>query len=113
MTEAHEQAETALRSAREEAETTLTSARTEADTALTTAREAAAQLDAESAARSQAALGGLEETRRSLEVQVEDLRHFEREYRTRLRAHLEGQLAELDGRPAADPDVSADASPVG
>jgi hypothetical protein len=44
-------------------------------------------------------LGGLEDDKRRLEGQVEQLRAFEREYRTRLRAYLEMQLRDLDGMP--------------
>ncbi|MHB1613415.1 MAG: DivIVA domain-containing protein, partial [Actinomycetes bacterium] len=44
----------------------------------------------------------------------EDLRAFEREYRTRLRSYLEGQLRELDSRSAPPaPAVSAPATPPG
>ena len=58
-------------------------------------------VDSEIAARITAALGGLEQRKRELEVQIDDLRAFEREYRTRLKAYLEAQLSEL-GRGAPD-----------
>jgi hypothetical protein len=51
-------------------------------------------------------LGGLEDDKRRLEGQVEQLRAFEREYRTRLRAYLEMQLRDLDGMPT-QPAVGA------
>ena len=41
------------------------------------------------------ALGDLDTRRTRLERHIEDLRSFEREYRTRLRAYLESQLADL------------------
>jgi hypothetical protein len=58
----------------------------------------------------------LERRRRDLERQVEDLRAFEREYRTRLKAYLETQLRELSGRGVAadgptSPPPAAEASP--
>ena len=39
--------------------------------------------------------------RQNLERRVEELRAFEREYRTRLKAYLEGQLRELESQPAS------------
>ena len=46
-------------------------------------------------------IGSLENERVTLEREVEKLRTFEREYRSRLKSYLESQLRELDGR--ADP----------
>jgi hypothetical protein len=43
-------------------------------------------------------IGSLETERSGLEREVEKLRSFEREYRSRLKSYLEGQLRELDGR---------------
>ena len=42
-------------------------------------------------------------TRAALEARVEDLRNFEREYRTRMRGYFENQLRELETRGGADP----------
>ena len=44
------------------------------------------------------AMSGLEEKRTSLERKIEELRTFEREYRTRLRSYLESHLRDLDSR---------------
>jgi len=41
---------------------------------------------------------GLETERQQAEAELEQLRAFEREYRLRLRAHLEAKLREIDGR---------------
>lgn len=43
-------------------------------------------------------LVSMEQQRALLERKVEQLRGFEREYRTRLRAYIEGQLRDLDSR---------------
>lgn len=51
--------------------------------------------DAEQQQRAQ--LGTLEQERHSLEGRVEELRGFEREYRAKLKDHLEGLLHDLDG----------------
>ena len=48
-------------------------------------------------------IGSLETERSTLEREVEKLRSFEREYRSRLKSYLEGQLRELDGRSTDAP----------
>ena len=48
-------------------------------------------------------IGSLETERSALERKVEKLRSFEREYRSRLKSYLEGQLRELDGRGSEAP----------
>src|SRR5690606_31575370 len=50
--------------------------------------------EAEQGARSQ--LGALQEEKAELERQLEELRQFEREYRSKLRGYIEGQLRELE-----------------
>ncbi|MBL7500369.1 DivIVA domain-containing protein [Frankia sp. CNm7] len=88
-------ADEALREARAESERARREARQDADRILAEARAHVAEQ-----------LGGLEEDKRRLEGQVEQLRAFEREYRTRLRAYLEMQLRDLDGMPT-QPAVGA------
>ena len=111
LTSARAEAEQTLTSAHSEADSTLSSARAEAEQALTASRTRAAQLDQEVAAKIQAATGDLETRRRALESRIEELRAFEREYRTRLKAYLETQLRELDGGGA--PDDSGAGVPAG
>ncbi|EFC79830.1 DivIVA domain-containing protein [Parafrankia sp. EUN1f] len=81
-------ADEALREARAESERARREARADADRIIGEARAHVAEQ-----------LGGLEDDKRRLESQVEQLRAFEREYRTRLRAYLEMQLRDLDGMP--------------
>ena len=50
--------------------------------------------EAEQATRTQ--MGALEQERAGLERQVDELRTFEREYRTKLKGYIEGQLRELE-----------------
>src|SRR3954452_8365910 len=95
-------------------------ARKEAEQIVTEARTRATDLEQESQQRHAQAMAELERRRRELERQVEDLRAFEREYRTRLRAYLETQLRERSSRglggdgpasvatpPAAQPSSAA------
>jgi len=113
IAEARAEAEQIVSAARSEAETTVTAARSEAQSAVAAARgqaestmsgakSRAARLEAEMAAQVQAVTGNLEDQRRRLEGRIEELRAFEREYRTRLKAYLQTQLRDLDSRTGPD-----------
>jgi DivIVA domain-containing protein len=54
--------------------------------------------EAEQGARNQ--LGALQQEKNELEQQVEELRQFERDYRTKLRGYIEGQLRDLEASNA-------------
>jgi hypothetical protein len=54
--------------------------------------------EAEQGARSQ--LDAIQQEKNELERQVEELRQFERDYRTKLRGYIEGQLRELESSNA-------------
>jgi len=57
--------------------------------------------------KSRKTLGALEQQRSVLERKVEQLRGFERDYRSRLKAYIEGQLRDLDARGSvASPDFA-------
>jgi DivIVA domain-containing protein len=97
--------EAALRTlllAQRTADEVVAEARAEAAKIVSDAQSRADGVDAEIAARISAAMGGLDQRKRELEVQIEDLRAFEREYRTRLKAYLESQLSDLSTRGAPD-----------
>lgn len=70
----------------------------------------AAKLVEGAEARQQETMASLEQQRGLLERTIEELRAFEREYRSRLKAYLQTQLEELDARgavvPARDPATS-------
>jgi len=97
-----------LADAQREADKLLTDARSKADKLTRKARTAAEQLERDARQRHQEAMGGLEAKRSSLQKHIEDLKAFEREYRTRLKAYLEGQLRDLDVRSqAAESDAGS------
>jgi DivIVA domain-containing protein len=57
--------------------------------------------------KSRKTLGALEQQRSVLERKVEQLRGFERDYRSRLKTYIEGQLRDLDARGSvASPDFA-------
>ena len=84
--------------ARREADKVLTDARTKAEEVTRDARAKADALERDARQRHQEAMGGLDAKRTALQKHIEELKQFEREYRTRLKAYLESQLRDLVGR---------------
>jgi DivIVA domain-containing protein len=84
--------------ARREADKLLTDARTKADDLTRDARTKAETLDRDARQRHQEVMGSLDAKRTALQKHIEELKQFEREYRTRLKAYLESQLRDLEGR---------------
>src|SRR5271168_1816968 len=108
---AQQTADQAIADARREADETLGRARREADEVLTKARRQAEQITGDARARAESlerdaqerhrqAMGSLVQSREELERRVDDLRAFEREYRSRLKAYLDSQLRELEAGAA-------------
>lgn len=84
--------------ARREADKLLSDARAKAEEVTREARSKAEALERDARTRHQEAMGGLEAKRSALQKHIEELKAFEREYRTRLKAYLESQLRDLDGK---------------
>ncbi|MFD0558931.1 DivIVA domain-containing protein [Stackebrandtia endophytica] len=85
-------------SARSEADTVLTEARTKSEEMVSQARTQAETMEREAKQRHQEIMGNLEAKRSALHKHIEELKTFERQYRTRLKAYLESQLRDLTGR---------------
>jgi DivIVA domain-containing protein len=83
--------------ARSTAERLETEAKEKTEQLEAEARTRAEQLDSETGERRQQLLGELERDREAMTRELEDLRSFEREYRTRLKGYFEAQLQALDG----------------
>lgn len=84
--------------ARREADKLLSDARAKAEEVTREARAKAEALERDARQRHQEAMGGLDAKRTALQKHIEELKQFEREYRTRLKAYLESQLRDLEGR---------------
>ncbi len=84
--------------ARREADKLLSDARSQSEEMTRDARAKADALDRDARQRHQEAMGGLDAKRTALQKHIEELKQFEREYRTRLKAYLESQLRDLEGR---------------
>lgn len=87
--------------ARREADKLLSEARSKAEELTRDARAKAEALERDARQRHQEAMGGLEAKRTALQKHIEQLKAFEREYRTRLKAYLESQLRDLEARGQA------------
>jgi len=87
--------------ARREADRVISEARAKADQIEREARGKAESLEHEAQDRHRQVMGSLEHQRDELERRVEELRTFEREYRSRLKSYLENQLRELEVRSAS------------
>jgi DivIVA domain-containing protein len=87
-----------LSDARREADQLLSEARSKAEEVTREARNKADALERDARQRHQEAMGGLDAKRTALQKHIEELKQFEREYRTRLKAYLESQLRDLGAR---------------
>src|SRR5260370_21681115 len=104
IADARREADGELSRARREADDLLTKARRQSEQITSDARARAESLERDAQERHRQAMGSLVQSREALERRVDDLRPFEREYRSRLKAYLEGQLRDLEAG-AADSGV--------
>jgi DivIVA domain-containing protein len=117
------EADRLLAEARANADRALTEARDQSSKHLTDAETRAKQIEQESSAKAAQALqdaeqrattitAQFEQRKAALERRVDELRTFEREYRTRLKSYLESQLRDLDASGKAEPaNANSTASP--
>lgn len=114
LADARTSSERTIADAKAKTEQQLTEARTKSETMMSEAKTRSETMDRDSRTRAQALtqdaerkhvdiMGSLEQRKASLEKQIEELRTFEREYRTRLKSYLESQLRDLDSRHSAEP----------
>jgi DivIVA domain-containing protein len=101
--EARGKAQQVIAEATARAEATVADARRRSEAIEREAQERAAALRQEAETRYTEAMTALDEDRVAYEDRIEELQTFEEDYRTRLRAHLEGHLRELDSRTPAQP----------
>jgi len=94
---AKDEADSIVGGARTKAERLETETKVKADRLESDARTRAQMLDSETEARRREHLGTLEKDKEKLNAEIESLRIFEREYRSRLKSYFTQQLAALDG----------------
>jgi len=101
LSEARVKADSMVNEARGRAETMIGDARIHAETLERQAREKVLVFEREAQRKHAEILGAVNQEKAGLEKKIDELRTFEREYRTRLKTYLESQLRELDGRGSA------------
>jgi DivIVA domain-containing protein len=104
LSEARTKSDSMVNEARTRAETMLNDARTRAETLERQARDKASTLERDAQRKHNETISLIEQQKGGLEKKIDELRTFEREYRTRLKTYLESQLRDLDGRGSAAPD---------
>lgn len=97
VNEAKDEADKILGEARTEAERLDSEATSKSERLESDARTRAEKLDSETSERRHRLFGELERDKLALSQELEDLRSFEREYRSRLKGYFEAQLQALDG----------------
>ncbi|HEX4058786.1 MAG TPA: DivIVA domain-containing protein [Galbitalea sp.] len=73
----------------------------------------AARVVEEAQSQTRNAMSSLDQERVALEQRIDELRNFEREYRTKLKGYIEGQLRELDSSSAVLTGAGAPAAVAG
>ncbi|MFB9314912.1 DivIVA domain-containing protein [Nocardioides plantarum] len=107
--EAKNDADKIIGEARTKAERLESESKSKADRLESDARTRAQMLDTETSERRTQLFGDLEKERDKLSVEVENLRSFEREYRSRLKSYFSQQLEALAGGSETEPPEEAPA----
>ncbi len=101
LSEARAKSDTMVNEARTRAETMLNEARTRAETVERQARDKATTLERDATRKHTEVLSTITAEKKTLDTEIEKLRTFEREYRTRLKTLLESSLRDLNDRGSA------------
>ena len=111
--DAKSEADKIVGEARTKAERLEGESKSNADKLEADARGRAQSLDSETAERRTQLFGDLERERDTLSHEVDNLRAFEREYRSRLKTYFSQQLEALETSASADPTTGQDAGAGG
>jgi DivIVA domain-containing protein len=112
IAEGHAQAGRVVEEANTQAGRALEEANAQAGRALEDANAQAARLVEEAQTQTREQISSLDQERVALEGRIEELRSFEREYRSKLKGYIEGQLRELDSNSAVLTGAGAPAGAV-
>ncbi len=118
VSEAKTKSDKLLKDAQSTSEKLLSEAKTKSEQQLGEAKTRSETMDRDSRTKAQTVtqdaerrqvetMRRLEERKSALDKEIEGLRTFEREYRTRLKSYLESQLRDLDSRTSAEPSTTA------
>jgi len=109
--EAKNEADKIVGEARTKAERLEAEAKVKSDRLESDARTRSQMLDSETAEKRVQMFGDLEKEQAKLTTEVENLRSFEREYRSRLKSYFTQQLEALDNAPEGGPVEPSAAAP--
>jgi len=104
VSQAQRETKTLVTEAQRDAESMVSEARAAAEDLVGQARDKAERMEMEAEQERQKVIGQLEDSRASLLKNIEELKTFEREYRTRLKLYLESQLRDLNGQQGRSTD---------
>jgi len=113
LSDARAKSDGLVNDARSRAETMLNDARTRAETLERQSRDKAAQLVGDAERKQTEIIGSITRDKSVLEKKIDELRTFEREYRTRLKTYLESQLRDLSAGASAAPPAESRAGANG
>ena len=111
VNDAKDEADKIIGAARTKAERLESETKTKADRIESDARTRAQMLDSETEAKRRESLSTLENDRTSLNNEIETLRSFEREYRSRLKSYFSQQLATLEGEASSAAPAAGEHAP--
>jgi cell division septum initiation protein DivIVA len=109
--ESKNEADKIVGEARTKAERLESESKVKADRMESDARTRAQMLDSETAEKRTQLFGDLEKEQAKLTTEVENLRSFEREYRSRLKSYFTQQLESLENAPEGAPAESSAQAP--
>ena len=89
--------------AKQKSETMISDATAQSEAQVRSAQEKADQLRSDAERKHAEIMTTVKKQQEALEARIEELRTFEREYRTRLKTFLESQLEDLNSRGSAAP----------
>ncbi|MGI8532452.1 MAG: DivIVA domain-containing protein [Geodermatophilaceae bacterium] len=107
VSEAKTKSDKLLKDAQSTSEKLLSEAKSRSETMDRDSRTKAQTITQDAERRRVEIMGSLQERKSALDKEIEGLRTFEREYRTRLKSYLESQLRDLDSRTSAEPSTTA------
>jgi len=98
-------ADEAIEEARSKAEVMISAASSQAAEILAAAEQKRDEMIAEAESRAAGLVEGAQHKERELQVTIEGLKNFSREYRARLKAFIESQLHAIESGPEQPPEV--------
>ena len=111
VNEAKDEADRIIGAARTKAERLESETKTKTDRLESDARTRAQMLDSETEGKRREMLGSLEKEKSPVTDEIEKLRAFEREYRSRLKGYFTQQLAALDGNGGGEASADLTTTP--